>query len=141
MRRKLSPPKSEYTVNEYSGILLFKIIITEAQVDTKSTTTLMWQLSAGLPDMMAECGSNVKAFNQEYVASKETDRPWSKCSDNSPQLLLILMRQEGRKVLCYMEQLENAYTDGTVQLDTSILMSKAENKYAELIEKHEFTGR
>jgi hypothetical protein len=33
-----------------------------------------------------------------------------------------------------MEQLENAYTDGTVQLDTSILMSKAENKYAELIE-------
>jgi hypothetical protein len=30
------------TVNgEYSGILLFKIIITEAQVDTKSTTTLM----------------------------------------------------------------------------------------------------
>jgi hypothetical protein len=64
----------QYTVNEYSGILLFKIIITEAQVDTKSTTTLMWQLSAGLPDMMAECGSNVKTFNQEYVASKETDR-------------------------------------------------------------------
>jgi hypothetical protein len=29
------------------------------------------KLSAGLPDMMAECGSNVKAFNQEYVASKE----------------------------------------------------------------------
>jgi hypothetical protein len=33
--------ESEYTVNgEYSGIL-FKIIVTEAQVDTKSTTTLM----------------------------------------------------------------------------------------------------
>jgi hypothetical protein len=41
--------------------------------------------------------------------------------------------QEGRKVLSPHGAARKTYTDGTVQLDTSI-MSKAENKYAELIE-------
>jgi hypothetical protein len=44
------------------------------------------------------------------------------------------MHTEGRKVLSPHGAARKCYTDGTVQLDTSILMSKAENKYAELIE-------
>jgi hypothetical protein len=38
-----------------------------------------------------------------------------------------------------MEQLENAYTDGTVQLDTSILMSRPRTSTLNSL-KHEFTG-
>jgi hypothetical protein len=92
----------------YSGIL-FKIIITEAQVDTKSTTTLMWQkLSAGLPDMMAECGSNVKAFQE--VRSIQRDRRGQMLRQFSPVAIRLFWMHatEGRKVLSHMEQLENA---------------------------------
>ena len=137
--------ESEYTVNgEYSGVLLLKIIITEAQVDTKSTTTLMWQkLSSGLPDLMAECGSNVKAFNQEVrsIQKKLTARGQD-AKTILPQFLAAYSgcdKKDG-KFSRYMEQLENSYTDGTVNLDSASLMSKAENKYAELVEKHEFSG-
>jgi hypothetical protein len=124
MRRKLSLSESSTPSTEYSGILLFKIIITEAQVDTVDDHTHV-KLSAGLPDMMAECGSNVKAFNQEVRSiQRETDRRGQNAQTILPSCYCLFWIQKDGKSL--MEQLENA-TDGTVQLDT-ILMSKAEEQ-------------
>jgi hypothetical protein len=58
--------ESEYTVNgEYSGILLFKIIVTEAQVDTKSTTTLMAEALGWSSRHDGRVRKQRQAFNQE----------------------------------------------------------------------------
>ena len=137
--------EAEYTCNqEYSGTLLLKIILMESQVDTKSTTMLLHQkLSAGLPDLMAECGSNVKAFNQSVRGlQKKLASRGSVSGEILPQLLFAYNQCDKKdgKFSRYIEQLENAYSDGTVVLTDATLMLKAENKYSELIEKGEFSG-
>ena len=53
-------------LGEYSGICYIRVIVAEAQVNTRATTNLLLgQLTSGLPDIIAKHGGNVKAFNQE----------------------------------------------------------------------------
>jgi len=50
-------------VDEHSGTCFLRVIIAEAQVDTRATTNLLLgQLTSGLPDIMAKEGGNVKSF-------------------------------------------------------------------------------
>ena len=135
----------EYTVNdEFSGTLLLKIILMESQVDTKSTMMLLHQkLSAGLPDLMAECGSNVKSFNQKVrIIQRKLASRGAASGDLLPQLLFAYNQCDKKdgKFSRYIEQLENAFSDETVTLTAATLMTKAENKYSELIEKGDFSG-
>ena len=137
--------EAECTCNDdYSGTLLLKIILMESQVDTKSTTMLFHQkIPAGLPDLMAECGSNVKAFNQSVCGlQKKLASRGEVSGEILPQILLMYNQCDKKdgKFSLYITHIENAYPDGTVMLTDAALMIKAENKYSELIAKGEFLG-
>ena len=57
----------EYTVrDEFSGVLLLKVIFSESLVETKSTINhLISNLTAGFPAIMLCHGNNVNFFNKE----------------------------------------------------------------------------
>jgi len=125
-------------INEYSGICFLRVIIAEAQVDARATTDLLLgQLTSGLPDIMAKEGGNIRAFNQQVlsivrrVESRGTD-PGSIL----PQLLRVYTSVDDKngKFARHIENLNNNYIDGTINLDDSVLMTKAEAKCEEPVE-------
>jgi hypothetical protein len=101
----------------------------------------MGQLTSGMPDIMAKKGGNIKAFNQDIrgiirrIKCRGTD-PGSLL----PQLLRVYstVEDKGGKFTRYIENLNNNYIDGTFPLDDSLLMTKAEAKYEELVEDEQF---
>ena len=58
----------EYMVrDEFSGVLLLKVILLESLVGNKSTVNrLQSKLTAGLPAIMSRHGNNVKPFNKKF---------------------------------------------------------------------------
>ena len=126
--------------NERSGILLLKLIIAESQVETNATKLLWWtQLNSGMPDLMTKHGNDIKAFNDNV---KEIQKKLRSKGEDPSQLmsqLLITYKEveEDGPFQRYVEQLENSYSDGTINLDTKSLMDKAEAKYAELTQQSE----
>jgi hypothetical protein len=57
----------DYTVRDgFSGICYLRVIMREAQIDTRNTNNrLLQQLTSGMPNIMARHGNNIKAFNEE----------------------------------------------------------------------------
>ncbi len=131
--------------NEGSGLALLKIIITEAQLDTKATVTrLQGQLTSGMSQIMASQGNNIKAFNQEIksIVRKLAQRGHPP-GDLLPQLMLTYKDCEAKDspFYRYMENLNNNYNDGHLALTADDLMLKAENKYKELLEDQQCNGK
>jgi len=128
--------------NEYAGTCYLRVIIAEAQVDTRATTNLLLgQLTSGLPDIMAKKGGNIKAFNQEVKSViRRVKRRGTDPGSILPQLLRVYMNIDDKdgKFARYIENLNNNYIDGTIALDDSLLMTKAEAKYEELVEDDQF---
>ena len=145
-KNTVSLREEDYKIgDEYSGVLLLKVVVMSSMVDTLATTNLLWQkLTAGMPDIMAGCGNNVKEFNLEIQhLQKKLRARGQDPSSIMPQLFVVYGtcdKQDG-KFSRYMEQLTNSYSDGTVTgLDAKSLMDKAASKYEELNEKTEFAG-
>jgi len=118
------------------------VIIAEAQVDTRATTNLLLgQLTSGLPDIMAKEGGNVKAFNMQVLSIVcRVKRRGTDPGSILPQLLRVYMSVDDKdgKFARYIENLNNNYIDGTINLDDTVLMTKAEAKYEELVEDDAF---
>jgi len=129
-------------VDEYSGTCFLRVIIAEAQVDTRATTNLLLgQLTSGLPDIMAKEGGNVKAFNMQVLSIvRRVKRRGTDPGSILPQLLRVYMSVDDKdgKFARYIENLNNNYIDGTINLDDTVLMTKAEAKYEELVEDDAF---
>lgn len=139
----VSLKEEEYSVNnELPGVLLLKVIICEAQIDIKSTANLLMEkLSSGMPNIMAECGNNVKLFNEQIKSIRKKLVARGEGPTNLvPQLLRTFGECDGAEgpFSRYIEQLENAYTYGRTVLNTEILMQSAETKYLELVEKNKY---
>ena len=91
-KNKVSMRVSDFSIGtEYSGVLLFKIIVMSSQVDTKATTNLLWQkLTAGMPNIMASCGNNVKEFNLQVQKLQKKLRARGENPDEiMPQLFSV----------------------------------------------------
>ena len=129
-------------VDEYSGTCFLRVIIAEAQVDTRATTNLLLgQLTSGLPDIMAKEGGNVKSFNLQVLSIiRRVKRRGTDPGSILPQLLRVYTSVDDKegKFARYIENLNNNYIDGTINLTDVVLMSKAEAKYEELCEDDAF---
>ena len=138
--------EADYKIgDEYSGVLLLKVVVMSSMVDTLATTNLLWQkLTAGMPDIMAGNGNNVKEFNLEIQRLQKKLRSRGQDPDSiMPQLFSVygLCDKQDGKFSRYIEQLTNSYSDGTITgLDAKSLMEKAGSKYEELNEGMQFTG-
>jgi hypothetical protein len=90
---------------------------------------------------MAKKGGNVKSFNQEVKSViRRVKRRGTDPGSILPQLLRVYMTidDKGGKFARYIENLNNNYIDGTTNLDDTVLMTKAEAKYEELVEDDQF---
>ena len=129
-------------INEYSGICFLRVIIAEAQVDTRATTNLLLgQLTSGLPDIMAKEGGNIRSFNQQVLSIiRRVKRRGTDPGSILPQLLRVYTSVDDKngKFARYIENLNNNYIDGTINLDDTVLMTKAEAKYEELVEDDQY---
>jgi len=76
-------------LNEMSGVMLFKIVISESQIETRSTINLLLsKLTSGLPKLMEEHGNNIKEFNMEVKRIvKQVRSSGGNPGDLLPQLL------------------------------------------------------
>ena len=137
---------TEYTIQgEYSGLMLLKIIISEAYIETKSTVNLMLtKLTAELPKVMAEHGNNVKDFNNDIRETIKRLQASNAAPGNIlPQLLKVYKNCDspGSEFSFYIRQLENSYNDGSVPLTDKTMMAFAQKKYEELVEAKTYTGK
>jgi len=125
-------------INECSGICFLRVIIAEAQVNTRATTNLLLgQLTSGLPNVMAKEGGNIRAFNQQVMSIvRRVKRHGADPGSILPQLLRVhtsVDDKNGKFARC-IKNLNNDYINGTINLDDTVLMTKAEAKYEELVE-------
>jgi len=129
-------------IDEYSGTYFLRVIIAEAQVDTRATTDLLLgQLTSGLPDIMAKKGGNVKSFNLQVLSIvRRVKRRGTDPGSILPQLLRVYMSVDDKegKFARYIDNLNNNYIDGTINLSDSVLMTKAKAKYEELCKDDAF---
>jgi len=129
-------------IDECSGTCFLRVIIAEAQVDARATTDLLLgQLTPGLPDIMAKEGGNVKSFNLQVLSIVRcVKRRGTNLGSVLPQLLCVHVSiddKEGKFARC-IENLNNNYIDGTIELSDTVLMTKAEAKCEELCEGDQF---
>jgi len=119
-------------IDEYSGTCFLRVIIAEAQVDTRATTNLLLgQLTSGLPDIMAKEGGNIKSFNmQVFSIGCRVKRRGTDPRSILPQLLRVYMVLDDNngKFAKYIKNLNNNCINGTIDLSDSTLMTKAEAK-------------
>jgi len=125
-------------IDECSGICFLRVNIAEAQVDTRATTNLLLgQLTSGLPDVMAKEGGNIRAFNQQVMSIvRHVKRRRADPGSILSQLLRVCTSVDDKngKFARHIENLNNNCIDGTINLDDTVLMTKAEAKYKELVQ-------
>ena len=138
--------EADFTIgDEGCGVKLFRIIMSESQVDTVATTNLLLgQLTSGLPELMEKHGNNIKAFNNEVKTIVRRVKRWGTDPGSIlPQLLRVYRKVEDKSgaFFRYIENLNNNYTDGHTALTDMTLMDKALTKYEELSESKEFESK
>ena len=138
--------EADFTIgDEGCGVKLFRIIMSESQVDTVATTNLLLgQLTSGLPELMEKHGNNIKAFNNEVkTIVRRVKRRGTDPGSILPQLLRVYRKVEDKSgaFFRYIENLNNNYTDGHTALTDMTLMDKALTKYEELNESKEFESK
>ena len=130
----------DHTVrDEFSGVLLLKVILSESLVETKSTINrLQSKLTAGFPAIMSRHGNNVKSFNKKINEIQKRLSLYGKRPEEIlPQLFSTYNSSETEGLFVrYMEQLENPYNNGHMAIagDTHV-MKLDETKYEEMVEK------
>ena len=127
---KIKHKQDEYTLNGTpSGVLLVKIIVKEAHLDTNATLTRIRNEIANLDEYMIKINHNVAKFNlhvQELVSQLNSR------GEGSDELLNNLFKAykvcNDEPFVRYIESKENNYDDG-VNITPQNLMDVAGNKY------------
>jgi hypothetical protein len=126
---------------ENSGLLLLRLIITESTLETKSTINNMWgKLTSGMPAIMASHGNDIFKFNTSVRAIQVNLRARGQDPEAIvPQLFQVYASCEpdDSPFSRYIEYVENQFNEGT-DMDAVDLMSKAEEKYKELVDRQLF---
>ena len=130
--------------NEFSGIFLFKVIVSKSQVYSQyAITLLLGKLTTEMADIMASFGNNIYGFNKEiwYIGTELCAR-----GEDPGNLLPQLFKTyydcstDNGPFTCYIEILENQYNDGTLNLEYKDIMDNSEVEYNNLKDKIYFNG-
>lgn len=140
---KLMMRENEYTIVDHEGkdvadgATMLMVMIAIVSIETRSTVSLLRATLRKLPDAMAECGSDIQAFN---VFVNTQIRALNVRGETTQDLLTALFSAylvaENAVFVTYIQDLESKYEDGsTATLSASELMVQAEDKYKTMIEK------
>ena len=136
--------QKDYTVHgEYSGICFLRVIMREAQIDTRNTNNrLLQQLTSGMPNIMGRHGNNIKAFNEEVQSILKRIQARG-CTAGSlvPQLLSTYAGvEDDGSFHRFIERIKDDYSRGREDFTELELMAAAQTKYEELVEENKFKG-
>jgi hypothetical protein len=100
----------------------------------------MGKVTTGMPNIMAAHSNNITAFNaevDEIIQKLEARGKGGNDLDLTPQLFTTYLgcATSDAPFYRYIENLENSYNEGSINLTTKTLMEKAETKYEEIKDK------
>ena len=127
--------KDEYMVNcngtmIEGGLALFKVIVSEASLDTAAIVSATRLKLSSLDEYVRENGTDITGLNA-YVQDLLTTL--SSQNETTTDLMVNLFKGyracKDEQFLQYIQQLENQHDDGAATLTANELMNKAANQY------------
>ena len=123
---------------EPNGLLYFKTIVMEAEVDTRATISLLKRQLFDLTSLFQKCDQNVKTFNDSVAAV--IDR--LKARDTTYDEDNVILQVFGAYKTCgditfhaYMSRQYDDYVDGKTDISLDALFTMGQNKYEIAIEE------
>jgi hypothetical protein len=134
---KILSESDKWKVNgKESGVLLFKIIMQKAVVDTRATSSFFRENLTSLDSYITTIDSNIELFNQ-YVNINHAglqDRG-EKTDDLIINLFKAYLSVADQNFVEYMKKKKDDYNEGTTILEPETLMTHALNKYHILVQE------
>ena len=136
-RDKISIWKNEYHVlGQPAGVLLYKIIVREAHIDTNATATSIRTQMSELDEYMVQIGSDITAFNQHVKALIDGLAARGQTSNDLLVNLFKAYKAAGDdEFVRYINDKESRYDENDLTLTVPSLMNLADTKYKILNEK------
>jgi hypothetical protein len=134
---KILSESDKWKVNgKESGVLLFKIIMQKAVIDTRATSSFFRENLTSLDAYITTIDSNIELFNQ-YVNINRTGLQAR--GETTDDLIINLFKAylsiADQNFVEYMKKKKDDYDEGTTVLDPETLMTHALNKYHILVQE------
>lgn len=137
-RNSINLKRDRFTIDdEPNGLLYFKTIVMEAEVDTRATTSLLKSQLTDLKPLFQRCDQNVKTFNDTISATIERLKARATTYDEDAIILQVF----GAYKTCsdmtfhaYMSRQYDDYVDSKINLTLDGLFTMAQNKYEIAVE-------
>ena len=138
-RSKVWVWKDEFHINAIpTGILLLKIVIREAHIDTNATVRHLREKISSLDDFIATIGHDIQKFNAHVVNIVNGLKARGHTSqDILANLFKAYKSVPDREFVRYIKEKEDSYDDGTNTTEEA-LMLKAADKYKRMVEAKEW---
>ena len=147
-KRKIMLREADYTVSvppnarEFkSGILLFKVIVTESHIDTNATTSAIRFKISNLHEHITKIGSDIPSFNQHVKTLVEG---LAARGETSSDLLVNVFKAYkvagDKEFVKYIKMKESDHEDGNT-ITPNELMEMGERKFRILMEKEEWQAK
>lgn len=138
-RAKVWVWKEEFHINTIpSGILLLKIVIREAHIDTNATVRHLREKISSLDTFIATIGHDVEKFNAHVINIVNGLKARGHTSqDVLANLFKAYKTVPDREFVRYIKEKEDAYDDGA-ETTAEALMLRAADKYKRMVEAKEW---
>jgi hypothetical protein len=137
---KILSESDKWTVGgKESGVLLFKIIMQKAVIDTRATSSFFRENLTSLDTYITTIDSNIELFNQ-YVNINRAglQARGEKTDDLIINLFKAYLNVADQNFVEYMKKKKDDYDEGTTTLEPETLMTHALNKYHILVQEHKW---
>jgi hypothetical protein len=125
-----------------SGILLFKIIMQKAVVDTRATSSFFRENLTSLDSYITTIDSNIELFNQYVNINRSGLQARGESTDDLIiNLFKAYLNVADQNFVEYMKKKKDDYDEGTTILEPETLMTHALNKYHILVQEHKWKSR
>jgi hypothetical protein len=134
---KILSESDKWKVNgKESGVLLFKIIMQKAVIDTRATSSFFRENLTSLDAYITTIDSNIELFNQYVNINRAGLQARGETTDDLIiNLFKAYLSVEDQNFVEYMKKKKDDYDEGTTVLEPETLMTHALNKYHILVQE------
>jgi hypothetical protein len=136
-RLKILSKSDKWKINgNESGVLLFKIIMQKAVVDTRATSSFFRENLTRLDAYITTIDSNIELFNQYVNINRAGLQARGETTDDLViNLFKAYLNVADQNFVEYMKKKKDDYDEGTTVLEPETLMTHALNKYHILVQE------
>jgi len=122
-----------------SGVLLFKLIMQKAVVDTRATSSFFRENLTSLDSYITTIDSNIELFNQYVNINRAGLQARGESTDDLIiNLFKAYLNVADQSFVEYMKKKKDDYDEGTTVLEPETLMTHALNKYHILVQERKW---